>query len=105
MATAPLPKFDPKKLIGHATCPECSQTAEVKTDKSGNPYRWCPDVTCNAQYFTRGHPDRVRRLLAVTTLLDAPKPAPGPVPSPTASPPAAPPKPASPFRTLLHKTS
>lgn len=41
------------ELIGHMLCPECGFTdAEVRPDKSGAPYRFCPE--CTAQYFTRG---------------------------------------------------
>lgn len=41
------------ELIGHMECPECGfHDAEVRPDKSGSPYRFCPD--CTAQYFTRG---------------------------------------------------
>lgn len=52
--------------IGHMRCPECDvDGAEIKRDKSGHPYRYCPD--CNAQYFTRGDPRRVANLLRKMT--------------------------------------
>lgn len=54
------------KVIGHMPCPECGLAgAEIKVDKGLNPYRWCPD--CNAQYFTRGDPRRVKNLTAKMT--------------------------------------
>jgi hypothetical protein len=37
--------------IGHTACPVCPQVAEVKRDKSGRAYIFCPD--CNIQLFTR----------------------------------------------------
>lgn len=53
--------FKPKTLIGHQQCPECDfPDAEIKTDKSGNPYRYCGG--CNAQYFSRGDAVRVKNL-------------------------------------------
>lgn len=54
------------QVIGHQVCPECDRSgAEIKVDKAGNPYRWCPD--CNAQYFTRGDPRRVKNLASKMT--------------------------------------
>ena len=53
----------PKTLLGHVQCPECDHPdAEVKTDKAGHPYRFCPE--CNAQTFTRGHAKRAKNMLA-----------------------------------------
>lgn len=50
-----------KPILGLTTCPDCDfPDAHVKADKSGHPYRYCPD--CNAQYFTRGDPVRVANL-------------------------------------------
>ena len=41
-----------REIIGTMPCPECGmEGAEVKWQKSGLAYRWCPE--CNAQYFTR----------------------------------------------------
>ena len=55
--------YKPKTLIGHQTCPECDHPdAEIKTDRSSNPYRYCP--MCNAQYFTRGDAVRVKNMIA-----------------------------------------
>lgn len=49
------------KLIGLMKCPECDfQDAEIRPDKSGAPYRFCPD--CTSQYFTRGVPHKVANL-------------------------------------------
>lgn len=51
------------ELIGLTDCPECGfDSAEVRPDKSGAPYRFCPD--CTAQYFSRGVPHKVKNLLA-----------------------------------------
>lgn len=39
-------------LLGHCACPECGfAEAEIRTTKTGKPYRYCPD--CNSQYFAR----------------------------------------------------
>lgn len=41
-----------RELVGTCICPECGKSgAEVKTQKNGLLYRFCPD--CNAQYFPR----------------------------------------------------
>lgn len=37
--------------IGHTACPVCPKIAEVKLDKAGRAYIFCPD--CNIQLFTR----------------------------------------------------
>lgn len=82
------------KLVGHALCPECDlDGAEVKEDKNGHLYRWCPD--CNAQYFTRGDDRRMRNLrakmrpLPPAAAVPAAPPAPSPKPIPgEAAPPA-----------------
>lgn len=88
-------------VIGHQMCPECDLWgAEIKIDKSGHPYRWCPD--CNAQYFTRGDPRRVENLKRKMTAAASPEPeakaatpASSPkVPSPDPAMPAAKKKPA-----------
>lgn len=51
------------ELIGMCDCPECGfADAEVRPDKTGAPYRFCPD--CTAQFFTRGVPHKVKNLLA-----------------------------------------
>ena len=50
-------------LIGLCDCPECAfPDAEIRPDKGGAPYRYCPD--CYAQYFSRGAPHKVKNLLA-----------------------------------------
>lgn len=41
-----------REVIGVCNCTECGfEDAEIKAQKSGLLYRWCPE--CNAQYFTR----------------------------------------------------
>lgn len=76
------------KLVGHQQCPEHPAKpvqAEIKLDKAGNPYRWCP--FCNAQYFTRGDDLRVHNLYALMVALPpeaAPVPAVEPKPAPAA---------------------
>jgi len=41
-----------REVLGVMDCPECGMSgAEIKAQKSGLLYRWCPD--CNAQYFPR----------------------------------------------------
>lgn len=51
------------KVLGHCTCPECDfPDAEIKEDKNGHPYRYCPD--CNVQTFSRGEPKRAKNMLA-----------------------------------------
>lgn len=80
------------ELIGLCDCPECGfSDAEVRPDKSGSPYRFCPE--CTAQYFTRGAPLKVKNLLAkVRKAASVPAPvevvAPSPAPAPAAAAPA-----------------
>lgn len=51
-----------KEAVGHMVCPECGfPDAEIKEDKNGNPYRYCPD--CSAQYMTHGRPHKVKNLM------------------------------------------
>lgn len=41
-----------REIVGVMICPECGMTgAEVKRQKNGLLYRYCPE--CNAQYFPR----------------------------------------------------
>jgi hypothetical protein len=41
-----------REVLGVMDCPECGMSgAEVKLQKTGLLYRWCPE--CNAQYFPR----------------------------------------------------
>lgn len=50
------------KVLGLCTCPECDfPDAEIKEDKNGHPYRYCPD--CNVQTFSRGEPKRAQNML------------------------------------------
>lgn len=52
-----------KDAIGHIACPECDfDRAEVREDKNGGLYRYCP--ACSAQYFTCGEATRERNLRA-----------------------------------------
>lgn len=49
------------EALGHMTCPECDfPDAEIRQDKNGNLYRYCPD--CSAQYMTHGKPHKVSNL-------------------------------------------
>ena len=58
------------ELIGLMDCPECGfKEAEVRPDKSGSPYRFCPD--CTAQYFSRGG-EKAKALMAKVRRTDAP---------------------------------
>lgn len=54
--------MDKKPTIGHMTCPDCDfPDAEIKLDKNGCAYRFCPD--CNLQTFTR-KPEKSKRMIA-----------------------------------------
>jgi Zn-finger nucleic acid-binding protein len=75
-----------REVLGVVTCPECGlEGAQVKRQKNGLAYRFCPD--CAAQYFPR---DEVasNRLLAkikpasVTVTAEAPGPKPETEPKP-----------------------
>lgn len=82
------------ELIGLCECPECGFIdAEVRPDKSGAPYRFCPD--CTAQYFSRGVPHKVKHLLVKVRKIAAEvKGAPDVAPATPAAPDPAPAKPA-----------
>ncbi|MES2367207.1 MAG: hypothetical protein V4563_15120 [Pseudomonadota bacterium] len=41
-----------KTILGHVDCPLCDKIAQVKEDKNGNAYLFCPD--CTAQVLTHG---------------------------------------------------
>jgi hypothetical protein len=44
--------MEKKKVIGHINCPTCGfDTMEVKEDKNGKAFAFCPD--CSTQVFTR----------------------------------------------------
>lgn len=63
------------ELIGLTDCPECHfPDAEVRNDKSGSPYRFCPD--CESQYFTRGESKRAKNLMSKIRKSEAPPGAP-----------------------------
>lgn len=62
------------ELLGLCACPECGfQDAEIRPDKGGNAYRFCPD--CTAQYFSRGVPHKVKNLLNKIRKAEPEKPA------------------------------
>jgi len=90
------------ELIGLCVCPECNfPDAEVRPDKSGAPYRFCPD--CTAQYFSRGVPHKVKNLLSKirqvaqqVTIKNSPPAANDEKPQPTT--PAVPATPAAPAK-------
>jgi hypothetical protein len=71
-------------VLGHCTCPECDfPDAEIKKDKNGYPYRYCPD--CNVQTFSRNKPKVAAAMLAKMRPLagnsnSQEKPAPAPAP-------------------------
>jgi hypothetical protein len=89
-----------KTAIGHIACPTCDHAdAEVKEDKNGHAFIFCPD--CNQQLFTRGdHRDAKlrKKMRPVTVTVTAPPVAVPtvslPVPDPNTPPKAAAPKPA-----------
>ena len=68
-----------RPTIGTLPCPECGATAEVKEDKNGHAYRFCPE--CTAQYFTRGG-DREAALRAKLKPAAVPAQAPAATPAP-----------------------
>jgi len=60
-----------RELLGHAKCPECGfDLAEVKAQKNGMLYRWCPD--CEAQFFPRkaAASDRLRAQMSPVTVTE-----------------------------------
>lgn len=80
-----------KEVVGHMTCPECDfPDAEVKADKNGNLYRYCPE--CSAQYMTHGRPHKVENLKARMRGAAPAAPEPVEVPAAVASKDAAPPR-------------
>lgn len=53
-----------REVLGLVDCPECGMSgAEVKAQKNGLAYRWCPE--CNAQYFPRTEEASARLLAKV----------------------------------------
>lgn len=87
-----------KSPLGHMACPECGfPDAEIKADKNGNPYRYCPD--CSAQYMTHGRPHKVANLTArMRPIAAAVQALPG---QPPEQPPEQPPKQPAPRRFML----
>lgn len=50
--------------IGLCTCPDCGyEKCEIKRDKNGDAYRFCPADDCNLQTFTRD-PIKSARMIA-----------------------------------------
>lgn len=39
-------------ILGHLDCPLCGLEGDVREDKNGNPFFFCPDCTC--QILTHG---------------------------------------------------
>ena len=79
-----------REVLGLVKCPECDfDGAEVKLQKNGKAYRYCPE--CDAQYFARTDAAS-DRLLAKAGAKKAQEPEPKPAPAP--EPKAAPAKPA-----------
>lgn len=93
-----------REVLGTVACPECEHDgAEVKQQKNGLPYRYCPD--CDAQYFPRTTVAG-RRLWAKIGRTDGglPVSVTDPAPEPEAAKPAAPvpkPKPVATGNPLL----
>lgn len=81
-----------KQIIGVMACPECGfPDAEVKPQKNGLLYRFCPD--CNAQYFPRTAETSERLAVKMTPVSvtgteqeGAPSPAQVPEPEPKKKP-------------------
>lgn len=81
-----------KPAIGTMPCPECDfPDAEVREDKAGKAYRYCPD--CNAQYFARTV-EADRRLREKMRPAGPPEPSPPALPVPEPEPVPAVSKPA-----------
>lgn len=82
-----------REVLGLVKCPECDfDGAEVKLQKNGKAYRYCPE--CDAQFFARTDAAS-DRLLAKTGAKKAPEPEPKPAPAPEVKPAPEPePKPA-----------
>lgn len=92
--------------VGHIACPICDhKDAEVKADKNGHLYIWCPD--CSTQLFSRGcevrqgHIRRKMRPLAGPAPVPQPQPAAKADPKPNTPPPAAAPVPKKPASSGL----
>jgi DNA-directed RNA polymerase subunit RPC12/RpoP len=97
-------KKDPIGHIGPCVCCGFAEL-EVKKDKNGNPYVFCPE--CSAQVLTHGRPERVEPLLKRMRPVQnvqppaAPSP-PAPAPAAAATPPKSEPKaPAKRLTTLM----
>lgn len=74
-----------KPIEGHISCPICDHPdAEVKRDKNGALYVFCPD--CNAQVFTRGCQRKQAALLRKMRPSEQPSPPEEKPEAPTATP-------------------
>lgn len=73
-----------REVLGTMVCPECGQPhAQVKAQKNGKPYRYCPE--CDAQYFARSDLAAAALLAKVGKTAPAPAAAPAaPAPEPAA---------------------
>ena len=82
-----------RELIGHLPeCPLCGPgfEMEVRLDKNGHPYAWCPD--CTVQILTHGG-HRAEKMRARMKPLEASKPDPEPEPPAPAAQPVPEPEP------------
>lgn len=71
-----------REIIGHIACVCGFPDAEVKKDKNGNPYMFCPD--CEMQALTHGKEPKASRMLAkMRPIVKPEEAAPVPVPTPT----------------------
>ena len=75
-----------RELIGHLPeCPLCGPgfEMEVRLDKNGHPYAWCPD--CTVQILTHGG-HRAEKMRARMKPVEASQPEPEPEPPAPAAP-------------------
>lgn len=89
-----------KEILGTMKCPECGHdAAEVKAQKNGLPYRYCPE--CDAQYFARTTAAADRLWLKIGQSTQGGRSVTVTEAGPVASPPAALPKPKGTGNALL----
>ena len=80
-----------RDVLGVMVCPECGhQGAQVKAQKNGKPYRYCPE--CDAQYFARSDAAAAALMGKIGKTWTAPvaDAANAPAPAPAAKPAPAP---------------
>lgn len=81
-----------RDVLGTMRCPECGHdAAQVKEQKNGKPYRYCPE--CDAQYFARSDAAAAALLAKIgraPKLADEQGAAPAAKPAAPAAPAAAP---------------